>query len=94
MVAPTNFRELLEYLAVRPRVMASCDDPKFPSGPRTFVRYELGRLWFADDQHVESFIPINCRVSGSETGILIDAQGFTIEKFARQFRYDFVEVPT
>ena len=90
---PTNLRELLEHLARCPRVIATSDDPRFPSGPRTFLRDERGLLWFADEQCHECFIPFACRVDGSETGLRIDALGFTIEKFDRRFRYEFVEPP-
>jgi hypothetical protein len=93
MTPPHNLRRLLEYLARHPRVQASCDDPKFPSGPRTFLRYEAGRLWFADPQQDEMFLPLSCRMNGDETGLLIDEKGFTVEKFGRSFRYDFLEGP-
>lgn len=87
-VMPTTLKELIEYLAVRPRVIVSSDIPGL-KGPRTFLRAACGSLWFRDHLGAESFMLLNCGLVNAETGIEIDPLGFTVTKFGRQMRFDY-----
>lgn len=87
-VMPTNLKELIDYLTVRPRVIVRSDAPGL-QGPRTFLRSSCGAMWFRDHLGAETFLPINCGLVDAETGIEIDPLGFTVTKFRRVIRFDY-----
>lgn len=88
---PTGLRNLLAYLSAHPWVHSSSAAPRVTTGLLKFEFYADARLWFRrHPQDDVMYVPLGCSETGSETGLSIDREGFTVEKFGLSIRYSFV----
>lgn len=87
---PTNLQELIAYLQVRPWVDATSDVAAL-QGRRRFLKAAGGALWFRNPlTRSDTFLPVNCGLVDSETGIEFDDGGFTVLKFGKTIRFNYV----
>jgi hypothetical protein len=90
MKAPTNPRELLDFLTDHPDVVTSCDRPGIPTGPRGFIWNMDGGLWFTRPDGSKEYVPIDCGKTAAETGLAFRPEGFDVVKFGVTIRFDYV----
>jgi len=92
--SPTSLRELLAFLARRPRVLYTGFDGA--TAPEAFSSAVESGLWFIRQDGEEQFLPVNCRLgraAAAEGGLAFDGDGFTFTKFGRSVRYEYRRGP-
>jgi hypothetical protein len=88
MGKPTTLKELVDYLELHSCVRQQCDDPRIEdAGVLRFVGTRDGGLWFSSIAGPNVYLPIDCGMTSSESGVELNAEGFAITKFGITIRY-------
>jgi hypothetical protein len=99
--APKALNQLVEFLRAHPRVRVTNLDGSIET--RTFHDSDRGShgLWFrrdgqdaSVDESAMAFLPVNCTMTAAaamaESGVDLDDAGFTLTKFGRKLRVDYL----
>jgi hypothetical protein len=86
---PHSLNELIAYLTSHPKV--ECQFPGRESASEKFIRYAKGGLWFERADRSESYVPIDCAMTPSETGLKFNEHGFTVTKFSISIEFTYEE---
>jgi hypothetical protein len=95
--APDNAVKLVGFLADHPRIQCT-EAPSHPKVPdrggrvMSFVKSADGGLWFKDEAGQDVYLPIDCGLVRSETGLTFTAEGFRMEKFGVHFFYRYLDI--
>lgn len=87
---PESLRELYDWLTAPPRLRSECDDPRIPPDPpMSFIGQADGGLWFSTPTRPR-YIPIDCGLTASESGVTFRRDGFDVTKFGVTIRYFYL----
>lgn len=79
----TTFADVLGHLASHPHVRMVSPDGRisFHEGPHVFTGLADGLMWFVDATGRSHHLPIDCGMTGAESGIRVRPDGFELTKF-------------
>jgi len=95
MQKPISLQGLPDYLLLHPAVSVTNFDGTRETA--NFLDSYPNGMWFAREDGRDFFLPMNCHItekaSLAEAGIDIDDRRFSLTKFGKTIRVDYLEEP-